>query len=272
MATVLCSTGALLGRPNDRDYRLLKDFSKELCFDGFELMIYSCWYPEEREMLHYIQALNLNIPVIHCEKEIGECISIGGETARDAVVRFENNCRIARELNAQKLVIHLWGGLTSDSNFHNNMAAYPILAEIADKYGLDLMVENVVCNQKDPFTNWTALYKEYKDIHFIFDTKMSEFHGQTDLLYSRKYKWLFDGDHIHHFHINDYAGAYMEWSRLRTLAIGKGHVDFDKFFKYINKKGYKGTFTVESTAFDINGQVDFDMLNSQYSYIKEKTL
>ena len=36
MAQILCSTGALIGRPNNRDYRLLESFAKQLHCDGFE--------------------------------------------------------------------------------------------------------------------------------------------------------------------------------------------------------------------------------------------
>ena len=39
MCTILCSTGALIGRPNNRDYRLLKTLSKQLTCDGYEFMM-----------------------------------------------------------------------------------------------------------------------------------------------------------------------------------------------------------------------------------------
>jgi len=269
MAEILCSTGALIGRPNGRDYRLLEDFSKQLSCDGFEFMMYSTWYPEEAELLGFLEKQKFNIPVVHCEKGIGESISHGGEEARDAISRFEINCRIAKELGARKAVIHLWGGIASDSNFQNNMDAYPILAEISEKYKIDLLVENVVCNHRDPFYNWRRLYEKHKDVHFIFDTKMAEFHSQTEKLYSDEYAWLFNENHIRHFHLNDYAGAYMEWSSLKTLAIGEGHVDFERFFRFMKKIGYNDTFTVESTAFDGEGRVDFPMLNRQFDYIRK---
>lgn len=41
MNQLLCSTGALIGRPNGRDYRLLGGLSKKLECDGFEFMMYS---------------------------------------------------------------------------------------------------------------------------------------------------------------------------------------------------------------------------------------
>lgn len=41
MNQILCSTGALLGYVNKKNYRLLETLAKELCCDGYELMIYS---------------------------------------------------------------------------------------------------------------------------------------------------------------------------------------------------------------------------------------
>ena len=40
MREILCSTGAIIGRPNGRNYRLLEDLAKQLQCDGFELMMY----------------------------------------------------------------------------------------------------------------------------------------------------------------------------------------------------------------------------------------
>ena len=104
------------------------------------------------------------------------------------------------------------------------------LAEMAEAHGLDLLVENVVCNRENPMKHWCELKEKYPEIHFIFDTKMAAFHEQLDLLYEKEYEWLWKEGHIRHYHVNDYAGGYMDWKNLRTLPIGAGHVDFERFF------------------------------------------
>lgn len=268
MAQILCSTGALLGMPNGRNFRLLEEFSKQLHCDGFEFMMYSTWYDRVDELLAFLKSLNLNIPVLHCEKKIGESISQGEENLADAFRRFEINCRIAKELGASKMVIHLWDGLTSDSNFQNNINAYPKFAAMAESYGISLMVENVVCNHKDPMCHWLELAELYPQIKFIFDTKMAAFHSQLDLIYQPEYAFLHRKNHIQHYHLNDYAGGYMEWAKLRTLPIGKGNIDFQRFFRHIKAIGYNDTFTVEATAFNSEGVVDIEMLNGQFQYIR----
>lgn len=269
MCEILCSTGTMIGRPNGRNYRLLEEFSKQLECDGFEFMMYDSWYEETDELVDFLQGLGLYIPVVHCEKRIGERISKGEELDL-AYGRFETNCRIAQKLGAKKLVMHLWDGLTSDAFFDNNINAYPILREIASRYQLDLLVENVVCNHESPMKHWCDLAEKYPDIHFIFDTKMAAFHEELEQLYDAEHQWLWQDDHIRHFHVNDYAGGYKDWKNLRTLPIGRGHVDFEQFFSCIREKGYDGTLTVESTAFDADGVVDINMLNRQFAYIREK--
>lgn len=270
MSKILCSTGALIGRPNGRDYKMLRTLSKQLDCDGFEFMMYSSWYEEVDELKNSLREMELCIPVMHCEKHIGESISKGGqEELADAYRRFAINCDIAQSIGAKKLVIHLWDGQTSDSNFSSNLAAYSHLWDKAQECELDLLVENVVCNVENPMKHWCELHDEYPDIHFIFDTKMAAFHAQLDLLYEPEYDWLWKEKHIRHYHVNDYAGGYMDWQNLRTLPIGKGNVDFTRFFDFINKIGYEDTFTVESTAFNSEGAIDVEMLNNQFVYMRE---
>ncbi len=130
------------------------------------------------------------------------------------------------------------------------------------------MIENVVCNHEDPMKHWCQLRDRYEEIRFVFDTKMAAFHGQMHLLYTEEYEWLWKDNHIGHYHVNDYAGGYKEWDKLRTLPIGQGHVDFNRFFAFIRKIGYRDTFTVESTALREDGIIDIGMLNEQFNYIR----
>ena len=264
MNQILCSTGALIGRPNGRDYHLLEQFSPQLHCDGFEFLFYDTWYEEAGELTEYLKGLKLNIPVMHCEKRIAEPIADGGpEGLREAFRLFEINCRTASELGAQKMVLHLWNGLISDSHFGNNLQAYPALRETAEKYGLMLLVENVVCHQ-DPLSHWVELYQHYPDIRFVFDTKMADFHRQLESIYEPDYAWLWQENHIAHYHVNDYGGGYRDWNNLKVLQMGKGHIDFDRFFRFIRETGYSGGLTFEGTGFDSTGNVNIRNLNNQF--------
>lgn len=264
MSEILCSTGALLGRGNNRDYRLLPALARELRCDGFELMLYAAWYPEIDTLIRTLQSFRLHIPVLHCEKSIGEHISVG--QSDEALRLFEVNCRAAQALGADRLVLHLWGGFPSDQHFERNMAAYPRLDDLAEAHGLSLLIENVVSNQCDPLTRLTELAHAYPDIRFVYDTKMAAFHQQNERLYDPDCAWL--ARHIRHCHVNDYAGGYMDWANLCTLPIGQGHVDFERFFRHLQHTGYTGDFTVESSACDQHGHIDTAMLNRQFKLIR----
>lgn len=268
---ILVSTGALIGRPHNRDFTLLKDFTKQLNCDGFEFMMYNSWYEKKAQLLSFLVNSKLKFPVMHAEKSIGEAVSKGGEeNFEDAFNRFKINCQIAKEIGAGKMVIHLWDGITSDQNFQNNIEAYPVLRDIAAEKDIDLLCENVVCNRNNPLDNWKILYEKYPDIHFIWDTKMAAFHGQDEDLYTDENVWLWKENHIRHFHVNDYAGGIMDWANLKTLAIGRGHVDFEKFFHFMKNIGYNDTYTLESTAFNQNAEMDFSMLNDEIDFIKKR--
>ena len=268
MNEILCSTGALIGRPNGRDYRLLKTFVPQLECDGIELMIYPDWYADPDALISFLQPLRLHIPVVHCEKALAEHISRGGEEEiREALRLFRINCRIAEKLGAEKMVFHLWNGMISDTRIENNIQAFGELRKTAAEYGLDLLVENVIC-LKDPMTHWKELREVYPDIHFVFDTKMADFHRQLDLLYAEEYEWLHAENLIRHYHINDYGGVYMDWGNLKVLPVGQGHIDFEQFFRFIREKEYTGDFTLEATGFDQTGTVNFTLLNNQFSRVR----
>lgn len=268
MGQILCSTGALIGMPNNRNYKLLKSLAGNLSCDGFEFMMYSSWYDKAEEIAGYLQSIELFTPVMHCEKHIGEAIS--RNEINEALRLFTINCKIAKKIQARKLVIHLWDGILSDASFQNNLNAYRQLADISSGYGLCLLVENVVCNRQNPMEHWLELAEHYPDVHFVFDTKMAAFHGQLGLLYQEEYSWLWKDGYIKHYHINDYAGRYMEWEKLRSLPIGEGNINFEEFFSFIHKIKYNDTFTVEATAFNKQGEVNTDMLNQCFNYIRQK--
>lgn len=269
MHQILCSTGALIGRPNGRDYRLLRQFCPRLECDGFEFILYNSWYDVIDALTAFLKELKLRIPVMHCEKTVAEHITLGGEEEeREAFRLFETNCALAEAIGAEKLVFHLWNGQISDSRFENNLKAFPTLRDAAARHGLTLIIENVVCRQ-DPMTHWVELYRQYPEIRFVFDTKMADFHRQLDLLYAPEYAWLWREGHILHYHVNDYGGGYMDWDNLKVLRLGKGHIDFDRFFAFVRETGYTGDFTFEGTGFDRTGQVDIDGLNAQFALARQ---
>ena len=267
MHRVLCSTGALIGRSNNRDITLLERYLDQIDCDGFEFMMYETWYDHQDNIKRYLNKLPAAFPVFHVEKSVGDRISRNqdGDT-ETAISLFECNCIMARDIGAEKLVLHLWGGLDSDKNIDHNTACYQTLRQISDSFGVALTVENVVCNKQDPMMHMKNMAHCYPDIQFTFDTKMAAFHNQLEAMYLPENRWLFQ--RITHMHINDYNGGYKDWPNLKTLHIGKGWVDFDRLFGWLHDSDYRGDFTLEATSFDKTGEIQLQELNASLLKIR----
>lgn len=289
MNQILCSTGALLGKSNNKDFRLLKSIAEDLDCDGLEFMVYSTWYSEINELIKELNESKLNIPVVHCHKTLGESlcgVTVKYDENQDFLVHemtededranfenglklFKKNVLVASSIGAEKMVLHLWNGLASDRKIEKNIERYEILRDIAKSENVDLMVENVVCNAHDPLYDIDLLHKTYPDVSLVFDTKMAEFHGQTMDIFEPAWDWMLKDGNVKHLHINDYNGGIKDWNNLNVLPIGKGHVDFDTFFNKLSGYEYKGDYTIEATALnDATGKVDFDMLNKCFGDLR----
>ena len=263
MSRILCSTGAIIAKANNRDYSLLAGIMPHLRCDGLEFMMYQSWHGSHEEGL--LRALApYDVPVFHMTKQIGQWISEGNMT--DAEAMFRQDCALAKAMGARLLVLHLWSGQASDQHIGRNIAAYPALLVVAEKHGLTLTVENVLCNTVDPMTHMKALAEAYPDIRFTFDTKMAAFHTQLDALYRTENAWLIP--HIVHFHVNDYAGGHIDWANMSAKALGKGHIDFDRFFAFVRGMGYTGDLTCEASALNPDGSVRFDEMNASLGRMK----
>ena len=265
MRRILCSTGAIIAKANNRDYSLLAGIMPHLRCDGLEFMMYQSWHGGHEEGL--LRALApYDVPVFHMTKQIGEWVS--QDNFADAQVLFRADCALAKAMGAKLLVLHLWSGQASDRHIDRNIAAYPALLDIAEEYGLTLTVENVLCNTVDPMTHMRALAEAYPGIRFTFDTKMAAFHSQLEALYEPENAWLIP--HIAHFHVNDYAGGHIDWANMSAKALGRGHVDFDRFFAFVRGMGYTGDFTCEASALNADGSVRFDEMNGSLARIRKE--
>ena len=261
--SILCSTGAIIGRVNGRDHRLIMKYFPLLRCDGMEFMMYGNWYENRREVAEELAASGIPFPAMHVDKSIGDRISRdqGGDT-EEAVRDFEWNCEVADIIGARQLVMHLWGNVDSDRHIEHNYNIYRRLSKTARDHGLELTVENVVCSHADPMTHLSEMRALFPDCAFTIDTKMSAFHEQMPLFSSPEWAWLWEEKRIRHLHINDYKGGYMDWSSLKTLFLGEGQIDFVPFFEAAGRYGYEGTLTCECTAMQPDGSVDIDRLNN----------
>ena len=263
MNRVLCSTGAIIGKINGRDYDLLAQIVPQTRCDGLEFMMYQSWHDQTEGLLRALSAFET--PVFHMTKSIGQWVSEGN--LPDAEIMFRADCDLAAAMGARLLVLHLWSGQASDQHMERNIAAYPILRDIAAAKGLTLTIENVICNTRDPMTHLQTLADRYPEIAFTFDTKMAAFHSQLEGLWAPENGWL--RQRIVHFHVNDYAGGHMDWSHMSAKPLGAGHVDLARFFTCVREMGYRGDFTYEATALNPDATVRYGELNDSLRRIRE---
>lgn len=267
---VLCSSGALVTRFNGRDPSLLRGIFPMLHADGIEFMIYPSWDDRldtvRETMRSMLKDGIFNIPVVHADKRIGELLSHGSESdIAEARRRFSMNCIIAEELNASLMVLHLWGGIDSDYHISRNTDELASFMSEAERHGLLLTVENVICGDKTPLAHMQSILESIPNAMFTIDTKMAEFH--LELSKTIECKKLWDG-HVRHLHINDYSGGLKDFSDLRVRHIGDGHVDFKPFFEHVLSSGYDGYATVESTSVLPDGSIDIQSINRSLDAVR----
>ncbi len=265
MYRIFCSTGALIGRANGRDFTKIEALVPQIECDGFELMFYSDWYEKAARLSGFVSSLGRDFPVLHCDKTIGE--KLAEEKFSEAYSLFDINCRTASDIGAKTLVLHLWNGVVSDSNINANFSAYPDLEAIAQSYGLTLTAENVLAHFRTPLTLIKMLGESCPGAKFTYDTKMADFDDENSAAFEEENIGIWKN--VAHMHINDRAGAYHDWGAIKALHIGEGNIDFDGFFKKLSGVGYMGDFTVESGCLEPDGRVRTDKMNRSIKAVGE---
>ncbi|MBQ4353389.1 MAG: sugar phosphate isomerase/epimerase [Clostridia bacterium] len=274
------STGTLVGHSNGFDYRrALREIrrleEKDLC-DGLELMMLRFYYDKIDEVTDAVRDSGCRAATIHCEKDVGTLISDAGvldaegktdeaeNTYREAVRLFRLNCRAAENLSIGRMVLHLWGGISSDRHIAYNIAKLPELNRIAAEHGVRILCENIPSNLTDPRHNWHLLLPHLGNAGLIFDTRFGKLHEQTreiltDPALTAK---------IEHIHISDFAGTYRDFAALRPiLRPGEGSIDFAETAELLNAIPYRGTITLESPVM-VGEEHDIPKLEKTLAFLR----
>ena len=282
---IYLTMGSLVEKRNDFDAdevkRTIPRLMEEGFIDGCEFMFIRFYYEEDlgRRLARDLVREGCLFPTFHTHKDIGALLSDGGvalsqgdaltaeKLRREALDMFRYNCETALEAGSERLVLHLWGGLNSDSAIDFNADALPSLLDIADGYSLRLMIENVPSAVTDPLTNLLKIKERFDRCGVVFDTRFATCHGNAG-------QTLSDPDvapHIEHVHISDYRGGLKEFSHLRPIYHpGYGQCDFSLIFSMLKDMGYGGSFTLESPGISGEGPgIDLDRLKRSLTFIRE---
>lgn len=279
------STGAMVGYSNGYDYRrALREYVRlrgEGFIDGVELMMLRFYYDKIDTVANALNETGLVDPtsVIHCEKDVGTMLSDAGvcraegkvaeeeDLWKTALDLFRLNCEMAEKTDLHRMVLHLWGGISSDANLDYNAEKLPILAKTAAESGVRLLIENIPSNHADPHTNWRRLIERGlpDNVGLIYDSRFGKLHDQMEETLSDPAVQ----SRLEHVHISDFAGTYREFAKLRPiLHPGEGSVDFDGLARLLDGMGYAGTVTLESPVM-VGEDYDIAKLEKTLRYLRE---
>ena len=118
----------------------------------------------------------LPIVTAHADKRTGATLS----TDEPDIARFSLDCRIARELGAGLVVLHLWELPDGDRYLERNLDRLPALLDIAEEHGLTLAVETIPCTVGTPLDNVLRACERDPRCRVTLDTEFLAAHGQLD--------------------------------------------------------------------------------------------
>lgn len=279
--TLLLSTGCLVERRNGYDTTKVGEIIPALMdksyIDGAELMMIGLYYEKLPMIIDTYRSSGAVFPVIHADKEIGTLLSnaavayfdggksLADETRIKAFDMLKKNCEAACMAESSRMVLHLWGGLCSDTRISYNIEALPQIIDITDSYGVRLMCENVPSVKADPLTNWIAMGENLGRCGLVFDTRFATCHRQpAETLSSDCARF------IEHIHISDYIGEKKDFSCLRPVYHpGEGIADFPLIFSMLKKMDYSGSFTLESQGITDGTEINIDRMCRSFEFIKD---
>ncbi|MBE6563141.1 MAG: sugar phosphate isomerase/epimerase [Ruminococcaceae bacterium] len=279
---IYLSTGALVERRNGYNFHIVSDLVPRLMDEGFvsgaEFMMIKLYYEKRAEVVSEFLSAGVKFPVIHSDKDIGAylseagvILSEGGDKAeaekkkREALDMLRFSLETGGMVGAERLVLHLWGGLCSDKAVDYNAEWLAELIEIARPYGIKILIENVPSSATDPLTNWKKLEGYLDEVGLIFDTRFATCHRQP-----RETLTAPVAKKIEHVHVSDYRGGLKEFSCLRPVwHPGEGIADFDLMFGLLKELDYKGTFTLESPGIISGSEIDEDRIRKSLAFIRE---
>ena len=269
---IYVSMGTMVGRTNGYNTGTMFDASGKLFCDGFEYMFYPLIYDDPEGHAGYTNRMAkeraMTFPVIHLDKNLCVYLSCSEPGYREkALSDFEVNCRFAKAIGSEKGVLHLWGDRVSDRYFDSCLGMIGELYDIAESYGVLLLVENTPCVISDPLSNFRRLMDKEERVRFIFDTRLSAFHEQHDAFLG---SGLFESGMIRHVHVSDFTGPAHDFSGLRPIPhLGCGVADLDRLLREIAKI-YDGSITLESPEIHEDRTCP-ELINRDVEYIRERT-
>jgi sugar phosphate isomerase/epimerase len=241
----LLPTGSVTREPDLVDHRRIAQHIPPV---ELELSISQYW---DERVVHDLAGLP--IVTAHAVKSIGATLS-GDEPA---LGRFALDCRIAAELGARLVVLHLWELPDGDRYLERNLARLPALLDLAEEHGLTLAVETVPCSAGRPIDNVVRACERDERCRVTLDTEFLGLHGQLDAA-------LEIAEVVAHVHAKDFRPDVWGTKPRRYFLPGEGVLDIPGFLERLR---YDGTVTLEFSALTGDGTVDTARLEDGVAWL-----
>jgi len=242
----LLPTGSITRNPDFTDHARIRQFVPA---GELELSIYGGW---DESVIDELQGLPF--VTAHADKRTGATLS----TDEPDIARFALDCRIARELGAGLVVLHLWELPDGDRHLERNLDRLPALLDIAEEHGLTLAVETIPCTAGTPIDNVRRACERDPRCRVTLDTEFLAAHGQLE-------DALDLGELIAHVHVKDFHPDVWNTKPRRYLLPGEGVLDLDGF---LARLPYDGTVTLEMSAVRDDGTIDADRLDLASAWLR----
>lgn len=262
---VLCSTGIFT--TYDLDYEHIFKFAPLIDVDGFEFLYYGGWHKQLKYITNRIKTMGIKTPVLHADKEIGTLVGDGNFSQQEkGLIKLKENCEIAKKLDCEIIVIHLWEVPNSDKYIDKNLEMLSEFCQTADDFDLSLAIETIPCKYYSPIDHVLKILTMDERCKFALDTEFLSHHNQLYLFLNNKAIM----EKVVHIHIKDYDGALRDRNnRRKYLHPGEGHIDFNVFFKKLSVVKYSGYLSLEASTMDLNGEFRLNKVKKTLNLLNE---
>lgn len=264
---VLCSTGAFTRSSDPYSHEVILKYGQEFVADGLELIFYPRWYQDPKPIVHALRSCKLSFPVLHIEKGIGDAFGSSHADEREqGVLRFEQNCSFAQQLEAQTVVLHLWGLPSSHFQLEHNLQPLARCLDLAEQYGLTLAIETIPCTYADPLSNVKRAIEHDPRACVALDTQFLVWHDQLEAVFTAP--WLWQIGKMCHVHLKDHEGPFGSQEGRHYLHPGEGQINFRRFAQQLRVRGFTGALSLEARALDSANQVEVEHIQTSLQFMR----
>lgn len=260
------STGSLARYPRGSDPIALAGYLADVDADAVEILFYRSFHDDLERTQRAFLSCGKPVLVVHAEKNLGSAFgSSDAAEVADGQRRFMAALRLAEQLGARLITLHLWDRPESDRNLERNLDALePLLQRVLD-VGMVVGLETIPCTISNPVDNVRNALKHFGGLNsgcaVTLDLEFLGWHDCIDRADNSSFQDL--DSQVADVHVRDYDGRpFTEEGRRRYLDPGQGNLDFRAIFQTLLAGGFRGPFMYEGSHTPVSSDGDVALINT----------